>query len=58
MILTLLLMQHVAGHVDVDGMDTSVSPADDILAKANDIPHSYGLVLGSAENRDRGFVPP
>jgi hypothetical protein len=35
MILTLLLVQHVAGHVDVDGMDTSVAPADDILAFTN-----------------------
>ena len=33
MILTLLLVQHVAGHVD--GMDTSVAPADDILAFTN-----------------------
>jgi hypothetical protein len=32
MILTLLLVQHIAGHVD--GMDTSVAPADDILAGA------------------------
>jgi len=29
MILTLLLVQHVAGHVAIDGMDTSVAPADD-----------------------------
>jgi hypothetical protein len=35
MILTLLLVQHVAGHVDVDGMDTSVAPADDFLAFTN-----------------------
>src|ERR1700674_4295511 len=35
MILTLLLVQHVAGHVDVDGMVTSVAPADDILAFTN-----------------------
>ncbi|WP_437611985.1 hypothetical protein WMF20_07700 [Sorangium sp. So ce834] len=32
MTLTLLLGQHVAGHVDADGMDTSVAPADDFLA--------------------------
>ena len=31
MILTLILVQHV----DVDGMDTSVAPADDILAYTN-----------------------
>jgi hypothetical protein len=35
MILTLLLVQHVAGHVDVDGMDASVAPADDIPAFTN-----------------------
>ena len=35
MILTLVLVQHVAGHVDVDGMDTSVAPADDFLAFTN-----------------------
>jgi hypothetical protein len=35
MILMLLLVQHVAGHVDVDGMDTSVAPAEDILAFTN-----------------------
>jgi hypothetical protein len=28
MLLTRLLVQHVAGHVDVDGMDTRVAPAD------------------------------
>jgi hypothetical protein len=35
MLLTLLLVQHVAGHVDVDGMDTRVAPADDFLAFTN-----------------------
>ena len=35
MILTLLLVQHVAGHVDIDGMDSSVAPADDFLAFTN-----------------------
>ena len=37
MILTLLLVQHVAGPVDVDGMDTRVAPAV-LRESANAVP--------------------
>jgi hypothetical protein len=53
MILTLLLVQHVAGHVDVDGTDTSVVDRDDVRVVER---HLIGTQARAARRAIEGAV--